>query len=228
MTTAAHQLLDHLLDDLKKELFEKMHQNIVLELEKQKRNLQNMVAEMLTERKGEMLVVMMNKVHREIMKEQEKIMKEQEKMVEDMLAQRKEEMLEEMLNKVHREIKQEVEMYAQGTNAAMDDFMGEMKCQLYVHIQKMVEKEVSLQFLSTLSASLYFLSTSNMRHTKCIATYTSSNLKHFNFFGSFGWKEGLMDLRCKSQHVRTRQTMLRSGSAVFPGKHSFRCVGPAD
>ena len=152
MTTAAHQLLDHLLDDLKKELFEKMHQNIVLELEKQKRNLQNMVAEMLTERKGEMLVVMMNKVHREIMKEQEKIMKEQEKimkeqekMVEDMLAQRKEEMLEEMLNKVHREIKQEVEMYAQGTNAAMDDFMGEMKCQLYVHIQKMVEKEVSLQ-----------------------------------------------------------------------------------
>ena len=58
MTTAAHQLLDHLLDDLKKELFEKMHQNIVLELEKQKRNLQNMVAEMLTERKGEMLVVM--------------------------------------------------------------------------------------------------------------------------------------------------------------------------
>ena len=58
---------------------------------------------------------------------------------------------------------------------------------------------------------------------KCIATYTSSNLKHFNFFGSFGWKEGLMDLRCKSQHVRTRQTMLRSGSAVFPGtagKHS--------
>ena len=135
MTTAAHQLLDHLLDDLKKELFEKMHQNIVLELEKQKRNLQNMVAEMLTERKGEMLVVMMNKVHREIMKEQEKIMKEQEKMVEDMLAQRKEEMLEEMLNKVHREIKQEVELYAQGTNAAMDDFMGEMKCQLYVHIQ---------------------------------------------------------------------------------------------
>ena len=69
MTTAAHQLLDHLLDDLKKELFEKMHQNIVLELEKQKRNLQNMVAEMLTERKGEMLVVMMNKVHWEIMKE---------------------------------------------------------------------------------------------------------------------------------------------------------------
>ena len=45
----------------------------------------------------------------------------------------------------------------------------------------------------------------------------------FHFFGSFGWKEGLMDLRCKSQHVRTRQTMLRSGSAVFPGtagKHS--------
>ena len=121
MTTAAHQLLDHLLDDLKKELFEKMHQNIVLELEKQKRNLQNMVAEMLTERKGEMLVVMMNKVHREIMKEQEKIMKEQEKI--------------------------------------------------------MKEQE----------------------------------------------KEGLMDLRCKSQHVRTRQTMLRSGSAVFPGtagKHS--------
>ena len=30
-------------------------------------------------------------------------------------------------------------------NAAMDDFMGEIKCQLYVHIQKMVEKEVSLQ-----------------------------------------------------------------------------------
>ena len=131
-------------------------------------------------------------------------------MVEDMLAQRKEEMLEEMLNKVHREIKQEVEMYAQGTNAAMDDFIRLSGCS-------------TSTFLSSLSASLYFLSTSNMRHTKCIATYTSSNLKHFNFFGSFGWKEGLMDLRCKSQHVRTRKTMLRSGSAVFPGtagKHS--------
>merc|ERR1712130_821498 len=76
ITTAAHQLLDHLLDDLKKELFEKMHQNIVLELEKQKRNLQNMVAEMLTECKGEMLVVMMNKVHRDIFKE--KITEEEE------------------------------------------------------------------------------------------------------------------------------------------------------
>ena len=219
MTTAAHQLLDHLLDDLKKELFEKMHQNIVLELEKQKRNLQNMVAEMLTERKGEMLVVMMNKVHREIMKEQEKIMKEQEKMVEDMLAQRKEEMLEEMLNKVHREIKQEVEMYAQGTNAAMDDFIRLSGCS-------------TSTFLSSLSASLYFLSTSNMRHTKCIATYTSSNLKHFNFFWLF-WMErrphgsslqittrenaennAAQRKRCVSRHCRETQC--------------FRCVGPAD
>ena len=239
MTTAAHQLLDHLLDDLKKELFEKMHQNIVLELEKQKRNLQNMVAEMLTERKGEMLVVMMNKVHREIMKEQEKIMKEQEKimkeqekMVEDMLAQRKEEMLEEMLNKVHREIKQEVEMYAQGTNAAMDDFMGEMKCQLYVHIQKMVEKEVSLQFLSTLSTSLYFLSTSNMRHTKCIATYTSSNLKHFNFFWLF-WMErrphgSSLQITTRENAANNAAQRKRCVSRHCRETQCFRSVGPAD
>ena len=39
MTTPAHRLLDHLLDDLKKELFAKMQQNVVLELEKRKRDL---------------------------------------------------------------------------------------------------------------------------------------------------------------------------------------------
>ena len=46
-------LLDHLLDDLKKELFAKMQQDVVLELEKRKRDLvlQSMVENMLEERK---------------------------------------------------------------------------------------------------------------------------------------------------------------------------------
>ena len=51
MTTPAHRLLDHLLDDLKKELFAKMQQDVVLELEKRKRDLQSMVENMLEERK---------------------------------------------------------------------------------------------------------------------------------------------------------------------------------
>ena len=58
MTTPAHRLLDHLLDDLKKELFAKMQQNIVLELEKRKRDLQSMVENMLEERRTEMLKVL--------------------------------------------------------------------------------------------------------------------------------------------------------------------------
>ena len=107
MTTPAHRLLDHLLDDLKKELFAKMQQNIVLELEKRKRDLQSMV--------------------------------------ENMLEERRTEMLEVLTDKVHREIKQEFEMYAQATTDAMDSLMGDMKYQLCVHIERMVEKEVSLQ-----------------------------------------------------------------------------------
>ena len=58
MTTPAHRLLDHLLDDLKKELFAKMQQNVVLELEKRKRDLQSMVENMLEERRTEMLKVL--------------------------------------------------------------------------------------------------------------------------------------------------------------------------
>ena len=54
-----------MLNDLKKELFAKMQQDIVLELEKRKRDLQNMVEDMLAERREEMLEVLMNKVHRE-------------------------------------------------------------------------------------------------------------------------------------------------------------------
>ena len=107
MTTIAHKLLDHLLDDLKKELCAKMQQDIVLELEKKQRDLQNMVADMLAERREEMFVLLMNKVH--------------------------------------QEIKQEFEMYAEATNDAMDSFVGDMKCQFYLHIERMVKKEVSLQ-----------------------------------------------------------------------------------
>ena len=69
MTTPAHRLLDHLLDDLKKELFAKMQQNVVLELEKRKRDLQSMVENMLEERRTEMLEVLTDKVHREIKQE---------------------------------------------------------------------------------------------------------------------------------------------------------------
>ena len=104
MTTPAHRLLDHLLDDVKKELFA----NIVLELEKRKRDLQSMV--------------------------------------ENMLEERRTEMLEVLTDKVHREIKQEFEMYAQATTDAMDSLMGDMKYQLCVHIERMVEKEVSQRF----------------------------------------------------------------------------------
>lgn len=104
MTTTAHKLLDHLLDDLKKELCAKMQQDIVLELEKKQRDLQNMVA--------------------------------------DMLAEHREEMVELLMNKVHQEIKQEFEMYAEATNDAMDSFVGDMKCQFYLHIERMVKKEV--------------------------------------------------------------------------------------
>ena len=69
MRTPAHRLLDHLLDDLKKELFAKMQQNVVLELEKRKRDLQSMVENMLEERRTEMLEVLTDKVHREIKQE---------------------------------------------------------------------------------------------------------------------------------------------------------------
>ena len=69
MTTPAHRLLDHLLDDLKKELFAKMQQNVVLELEKRKRDLQSMVENMLEERRTEMLEVLTDKVHKEIKQE---------------------------------------------------------------------------------------------------------------------------------------------------------------
>ena len=58
LRTPAHRLLDHLLDDLKKELFAKMQQNVVLELEKRKRDLQSMVENMLEERRTEMLKVL--------------------------------------------------------------------------------------------------------------------------------------------------------------------------
>ena len=61
MTTTAHQLLDHLLDDLKKELCAKMQQDIALELEKKERDLQNMVADMLAEHREEMVELLMNK-----------------------------------------------------------------------------------------------------------------------------------------------------------------------
>ena len=104
MTTPAHRLFDHLLDDLKKKLFA----NVVLELEKRKRDLQSMV--------------------------------------ENMLEERRTEMLEVLTDKVHREIKQEFEMYAQATTDAMDSLMGDMKYQLCVHIERMVEKEVSQRF----------------------------------------------------------------------------------
>ena len=69
MTTPAHRLLDHLLDDLKKELFAKKQQNVVLELEKRKRDLQSMVENMLEERRTEMLEVLTDKVHKEIKQE---------------------------------------------------------------------------------------------------------------------------------------------------------------
>ena len=42
-------------------------------------------------------------------------------------------------------------MCAQATNDAMDSIMGDMKCQLCVHIERMVEKEVSLQLHAKMS-----------------------------------------------------------------------------
>ena len=36
-------------------------------------------------------------------------------------------------------------MYAQATNDAMDSFVGDMKCHFYLHIERVVKKEVSLQ-----------------------------------------------------------------------------------
>ena len=69
MTTPAHKLLDHLLNDLKTELCANMQQDIVLELEKKQRDLQNMVADMLAERREEMFILLMNRVHQEIIQE---------------------------------------------------------------------------------------------------------------------------------------------------------------
>ena len=130
MTTPAHRLLDHLLDDLKKELFAKMQQNVVLELEKRKRDLQSMV--------------------------------------ENMLEERRTEMLEVLTDKVHKEIKQEFEMYAQATTDAMDSLMGDMKYQLCVHIERMVEKEVSQRFQDQNQSRTTFVQTIEQN---CIAIH---------------------------------------------------------
>ena len=46
-----------------------MQQDIVVELEKRKRNLQYMVEDMLAQRRAEMLEVLMDKVHCEIKQE---------------------------------------------------------------------------------------------------------------------------------------------------------------
>ena len=69
MTTPAHKLLDHLLNDLKTELCANMQQDIVLELEKKQRDLQNMVADMLAGCREEMVELLMKKVHQEIKQE---------------------------------------------------------------------------------------------------------------------------------------------------------------
>ena len=57
MSNAAHRLLDKLVEDLKTELFARMHEYIVVELEKREKALQNMVEEMMAQRKAEMLEV---------------------------------------------------------------------------------------------------------------------------------------------------------------------------
>ena len=51
------QLLDNLVEDLETELFARMHKYIVAELEQRENALQNMVEEMLAQRKAEMLEV---------------------------------------------------------------------------------------------------------------------------------------------------------------------------
>ena len=58
MSNAAHRLLDKLVEDLKTELFASMHECIVVELDKREKALQNMVEEMLAQRKTEMLEVL--------------------------------------------------------------------------------------------------------------------------------------------------------------------------
>ena len=57
MSNAAHRLLDKLVEDLKTELFARIHEYIVVELEKREKALQNMVEEMLAEHKAKMLEV---------------------------------------------------------------------------------------------------------------------------------------------------------------------------
>ena len=54
MSSATHSRLDNLLEDLKTELFARMHQYIVVELEKREKALQNMVEDMLAQHKAEM------------------------------------------------------------------------------------------------------------------------------------------------------------------------------
>ena len=61
MSNAAHRLLDKLVEDLKTELFARMHEYIVVELEKREKALQNMVEEMLAEHKAKMLEVFLVK-----------------------------------------------------------------------------------------------------------------------------------------------------------------------
>ena len=57
MSNAAHRLLDKLVEDLKTELFARIHEYIVVELEKREKALQNMVEEMVAQHKAEMLEV---------------------------------------------------------------------------------------------------------------------------------------------------------------------------
>ena len=64
--STAHRLLDKLVEDLKTELFARMHEYIVVELEKREKALQNMVEEMLAEHKAKMLEVFLDKVKDEV------------------------------------------------------------------------------------------------------------------------------------------------------------------
>ena len=57
ISSAAHWRLDNLVEDLKTELFARMHQYIVVELEKREKALQNMVEDMLAQHKAEKLEV---------------------------------------------------------------------------------------------------------------------------------------------------------------------------
>ena len=61
MSDAARRLLDNLVKDLKTNLFAKTHQDIVVELDKREKALQNMVEEMLAEHKAKMLEVFLVK-----------------------------------------------------------------------------------------------------------------------------------------------------------------------